>query len=137
MELEGYHLVGRAIHWPSSCGVRSNTHPVISKYFKTLTPAEMIPAEYRQSGYADFAAGSWLKAVRHLRATSSSSIPPDHPALRPRRLRRTEFKGILASDYDIQINKDFAQQRARPSQHQQTRSDLAHIIKALADWRAH
>ena len=36
-----------------------NTHPLISKYFRIATPAEMIPAEYRKSGFTDWGAPGW------------------------------------------------------------------------------
>jgi putative transport protein len=44
MELEGYELVGRAIQLAIEARHQINSHPLISKYFRVATPAEMIPA---------------------------------------------------------------------------------------------
>jgi arginine decarboxylase len=110
-----------------------NTHPLISKYFKTLTPAEMIPAKYRQSGYSDYSPGSWSKAI--------VALDHDEFFLDPTRVTLlcgqagydgTEFKGILAADHDIQINKTSRNSVLVQININNTRSDLAHIIKALA-----
>jgi arginine decarboxylase len=134
MELEGYHLVGRAIQLAIELRREVNTHPLISKYFKTLTPAEMIPAQYRQSGYADFAPGSWGKAVEALEDDEFFLDPTRVTLLCGRAgYDGTEFKGILAADHDIQINKTSRNSVLVQLNINNTRSDLAHIIKALAD----
>src|SRR4030095_15232086 len=105
----------------------------ISKYFKTLTPAEMIPAKYRQSGYSDYLPGSWSKAIE--------ALDHDEFFLDPTRVTLlcgragydgTEFKALLAEDYDIQINKTSRNSVLVQININNTRSDLAHIIKALA-----
>ena len=54
MELEGYELVQRAIQLAIEMRREINKHPLISKYFQAATPAEMIPAEYRKSGFTDY-----------------------------------------------------------------------------------
>ena len=56
MELEGYELVGRATQLAIEMRREINSHPLISKYFRAATPADMIPAEYRRSGMADYGA---------------------------------------------------------------------------------
>ncbi|HET7537081.1 MAG TPA: hypothetical protein VFJ90_11535, partial [Candidatus Didemnitutus sp.] len=106
MELEGYLLVGRAISLALELRREINTHPLISKYFKALTPAEMIPAKYRQSGYADYEPGTWVKAVEAL-DNDEFFLDPTRVTLLCGRagVDGTQFKGILASEYDIQINK--------------------------------
>ena len=39
-------------------------NPLISKYFKVLTPAEMIPAEFRESGVEDYPpVASWKQTL--------------------------------------------------------------------------
>ena len=134
MELEGYGLVNRAIQLSIELRREVNTHPLISKYFKALTPAELIPAKYRQSGYADYSPGSWAKAV--------VALDHDEFFLDPTRVTLlcgragfdgTEFKGILAANHDIQINKTSRNSVLVQININNTRSDLAHIIKALAD----
>src|SRR5207302_1404665 len=59
MELEGYELVGRAMQLAIEARRQINGHPLISKYFRVATPAEMIPAEYRKSGFTDWGAPGW------------------------------------------------------------------------------
>lgn len=59
MELEGYELVGRAIQLAIEARREINGHPLISKYFRAATPAEMVPAEYRKSGFIDWGAPGW------------------------------------------------------------------------------
>src|SRR5437763_5299332 len=49
MELEGYELGTRAIQLALDIRRAVNGHPLISKYFRMLDAAEMIPAEYRAS----------------------------------------------------------------------------------------
>jgi len=109
-----------------------NTHTVISKYFKALTPAEMIP-QISPDCYADYAPGSWAKAIEALDHDESSSSHAHHAAVRARGLRRHGIKGILAAEHDIQINKT-SRTACWSDQHQQHPQHLAHIIKALATW---
>ena len=54
MELEGYELVNRAIQLALDLRVAVNTHPLISKYFQILGADQMIPAEFRNSGFVDY-----------------------------------------------------------------------------------
>src|SRR4029453_6324720 len=54
MELEGYELTMRMTELALQIRREINGHPLISKYFKVLTPAEMIPAEFRESGVEDY-----------------------------------------------------------------------------------
>ena len=136
MELEGYELVSRAIQLSLELRNEINTHPLISKYFKALTSAEMIPAEFRKSGITDYNAPDtdWLKAL--------DSLDEDEFCLDPTRVTLlcgnagfdgTQFKGLLASDYDIQLNKTSRNSVLLQININNTRSDLAQIIKVLAE----
>ena len=137
MELEGYELVGRAIQLAIEARREINGHPLISKYFRVATPAEMIPAEYRKSGFTDWGAPGWTMS-RHdggaATTTSSTStrrgsrFSAAPPATTARSSRR-----ILASEHDIQINKTSRNSVLVQININNTRSDLAHLIKALAD----
>jgi len=49
------------------------------------------------------------------------------------RLRRHSVQGLLANDYDIQINKTSRNSVLVQININNTRSDLAHLIKALAE----
>src|SRR5436309_8748563 len=69
MELEGYELVARATQLALDIRRAVNSHPVISKYFRVLDADEMIPAEYRPSGFTSFlrAGLTWGDAVKAMR----------------------------------------------------------------------
>jgi arginine decarboxylase len=136
MELEGYELVGRAIQLAIEMRRAINTHPLISKYFRAATPAEMIPAEYRKSGFTDWGAPGWTMTG------TIGALDNDEFYLDPTRITLlcgaagydgTQFKGLLASEHDIQINKTSRNSVLVQININNTRSDLAHLIKALAD----
>jgi arginine decarboxylase len=136
MELEGYELVGRAMQLAIEARRQINGHPLISKYFRVATPAEMIPAEYRKSGFADWGAPGWTMA------DTMGALDNDEFYLDPTRLTLlcgaagydgTQFKALLASEHDIQINKTSRNSVLVQININNTRSDLAHLVKALAD----
>jgi arginine decarboxylase len=136
MELEGYELVQRAMQLAIEIRREINTHPLISKYFHAATPAEMIPDEYRKSGFADY--GTPGKTV----ADAWKALREDEFFLDPTRITvlcgaagydGSQFKALLASDYDIQINKTSRNSVLVQININNTRSDMAHLIKALAD----
>jgi arginine/lysine/ornithine decarboxylase len=136
MELEGYELVGRAIQLAIEARRQINTHPQISKYFRIATPAEMIPAEYRKSGFTDWGAPGWTMG------DTMGALDHDEFYLDPTRMTLlcgaagydgTQFKALLASEHDIQINKTSRNSVLVQININNTRSDLAHLVKALAD----
>jgi arginine decarboxylase len=136
VELEGYELVSRAIQLAVELRREINAHPLISKYFKAATPAEMIPAEYRKSGFTDYGQPGWNlpKLI--------GALDSDEFFLDPTRITLlcgnagydgTQFKALLASEYDIQINKTSRNSVLVQININNTKSDMAHLIKALAD----
>jgi arginine decarboxylase len=134
MELEGYDMTMRMTELALQIRREVNTHPLISKYFKVLTPAEMIPAEFRQSGVEDFPpAVNWKKLI--------DSWDNDEVALDPTRLtitcgaagfNGTQFKNLLAARFDIQLNKTSRNSILIQTNINNTRSDAAHLIGVLA-----
>jgi arginine decarboxylase len=134
MELEGYGLTSRMTELALQIRREVNNHPLISKYFRVLTPAEMIPAQYRESGIDDFPPkASWAATVK--------SWEDDEFALDPTRLTiacgaagfdGTQFKGLLASRFDIQLNKTSRNSVLIQTNINNTRSDAAHLISVLA-----
>ena len=78
MELEGYGLVMNAIQIALTIRAEVNSHPLISKYFSVLGADEMIPAEFRKSGFVDFLTPgtNWGDMSRRCARTNSTSIPP-------------------------------------------------------------
>lgn len=138
MELEGYELVMRSMALSLDLRRQVNNHPLISKYFHILTPGEMVPKEYRASGVEDYgqaAGGSTWNEVLH-------AWDNDEFALDPTRLTvvcgragfdGTQFKGLLAAKYDVQINKTSRNSILVQTNINNTRSDIAHLLKVLAD----
>jgi arginine decarboxylase len=136
MELEGFDLVSRAIALAVDIRHQVNTHPLVSKYFRVLSPAELIPAEYRASGFTDyFAKGvTWGDVVRSFRE--------DEFVLDPTRLTLvcgtagydgTQFKGILAAEYEIQLNKTSRNSVLLQTNINNTRSDVANLLHVLVE----
>jgi len=136
MELEGYELVQRAIQLAIELRQDINTHPLISKYFHAATPAEMVPAQYRQSGFSDYGVAGWSLAK------TIKALQTDEFFLDPTRVTLlcgnagydgSQFKALLSNEYDIQINKTSRNSVLVQININNTRSDVAHLIKALAD----
>jgi arginine decarboxylase len=136
MELEGYQLVSRMLQHALALRREINNHPLISKYFRVATPAEMIPAQYRASGFDDYGTptGTWAHWL--------NALEEDEFMLDPTRITLlcgdagydgSQFKALLAEEHDIQINKTSRNSVLVQININNTRSDLAHIIKALAD----
>ena len=136
MELEGYSLVMNAIEIALRIRRAVNGHPLISKYFRVLGPDRMIPEEFRQSGFSDFFGPgvNWGTLVEAMRE--------DEFYLDPTRMTLvcgtagfdgTEFKGLLASRYNIQLNKTSRNSVLLQSNINNTRSDVAQLIRVLVE----
>jgi arginine decarboxylase len=136
MELEGYGLVMNAISIALKIRRAVNTHPLISKYFKVLGADDLIPAQFRQSGFVDFLTpgAGWGDLVKAMRE--------DEFYLDPTRMTLvcgtagfdgTQFKGILANKYGIQINKTSRNSVLFQSNINNTRSDVAHLIRVMVE----
>jgi arginine decarboxylase len=134
MELEGYELVNRAIQLALDLRGEVNSHPLVSKYFRILGADEMIPAAFRNSGFVDYLTPgvNWSTAVKALRE--------DEFALDVTRLTLvcgsagfdgTQFKNLLAQDFDVQLNKTSRNSVLLQTNINNTRSDIAHLIKVL------
>jgi arginine decarboxylase len=135
MELEGYEMVNRSTQLALDIRREVNSHPLISKYFRVAGANEMIPAEFRSSGFVDYLEPgvNWTTALKSLRE--------DEIALDVTRLTLvcgtagfdgTEFKKLLASDYDIQLNKTSRNSVLLQTNINNTRSDIAHLLKVLS-----
>jgi arginine decarboxylase len=135
MELEGYELVMGAIQNALDIRREVNGHPLVSKYFRVLEPAEMIPAEFRPSGFESFTEGAtWVDALRAMRE--------DEFVLDATRLTLmcgtagfdgTQFKGLLAAEYEIQLNKTSRNSVLLQTNINNTRSDVANLLKVLVE----
>ncbi|MEA2880928.1 MAG: hypothetical protein QOH32_147 [Bradyrhizobium sp.] len=136
MELEGFGLVANAIEVAFAIRNAVNNNPLLSKYFRVLGADAMVPAQYRQSGFTDYHAPgvNWASVVK--------SFDEDEFCLDPTRMTLvcgtagfdgTQFKGILANDYGIQVNKTSRNSVLIQSNINNTRSDIAHLVRVLAE----
>jgi arginine decarboxylase len=134
MELEGYGLVHNAIEVALAIRRAVNNHPLISKYFRVLGADKMVPEQYRQSGFTDFLDPKSNWAVAH------RSMREDEFCLDPTRMTLvcgtagfdgTQFKGLLAERYNIQLNKTSRNSVLLQSNINNTRSDVAHLVRVL------
>jgi arginine decarboxylase len=134
--LEGYGLVHNAIEISLAIRQAIAAHPLISKYFHVLGADKMVPAEYRTSGFTDYLdpQTNWALARR--------SLQEDEFCLDPTRMTLvcgtagydgTQFKGLLANSYNIQINKTSRNSVLLQSNINNTRSDVANLIRVLAE----
>jgi arginine decarboxylase len=136
MELEGYELTTRATELALRIRREVNNHPLISKYFRIATPADMIPPEFRPSGITDYVRpdSTWKQVL--------DAWDRDEFALDPTRLTvicgtagfdGTQFKNTLADRFDVQVNKTSRNSVLVQTNINNTRSDAALLIKVLAD----
>ncbi|HET7780171.1 MAG TPA: hypothetical protein VFL07_16635, partial [Rudaea sp.] len=136
MELEGYELVRKAIEIALAIRKSVNEHPVISKYFRVLGSDGMIPKEFRNSGFTDFlaAGANWMTALK--------AVADDEFFLDPTRMTLvcgtagfdgTSLKNMLAAKYNIQLNKTSRNSVLLQSNINNTRSDVALLIKVLLE----
>jgi len=136
MELEGYGLVHNAIEVALAIRQAVKEHPLISKYFHILGADQMVPGEYRHSGFTDYLdpKSNWAVVRR--------SMHEDEFCLDPTRMTLvcgtagfdgTQFKGLLANRYNVQLNKTSRNSVLLQSNINNTRSDVAHLIRVLVE----
>ncbi len=133
-ELEGYELVLKQIMLAQELRAHVNSDPQLSRYFRFLTPAEMIPSEYRETGLENYQGGDpWKRAFE--------AVERDEFFLDPTRLTLmcgtagfdgTEFKNALADEWDIQINKTSRNTVLFQSNINNNRSATSYLIETLA-----
>ncbi|MGE8392192.1 MAG: beta-eliminating lyase-related protein [Pseudomonas sp.] len=134
MELEGYELVMSATQLAFDIRREVGRHPLISKYFKILTIEDLVPTVYRASGLQDYLAKgtAWSTVV--------DALNTDEVALDPTRLTLvcghagfdgTTFKNLLTNRYDVQLNKTSRNSVLLQTNINNTRSDVAHLIRVL------
>ncbi|HVS13001.1 MAG TPA: ornithine decarboxylase [Thermoanaerobaculia bacterium] len=134
VELEGYELVQRSMEIATILRRKINSHPVLAKYFQVLGPAELIPADHRPSGLAEYydPEGGW--------ASMESAWENDEIVLDPTRLTLhvgvtgmdgDTFKKHLIDEYDIQINKTSRNTILLMIHIGTTRGAAAHLIEVL------
>ncbi len=108
VELEGYELVRKSVEVAMLLRKQIEEHPKLRRFFNTLTMQELIPAEFRPSGLAEF-----YNSERGFQAMEEA-FRDDEFALDPTRVTLhvgnsgydgDSFKQMLMDDHDIQLNK--------------------------------
>jgi arginine decarboxylase len=136
MELEGYELVMKAIEVSLAIRREVARHPLISKYFSVLGADRMVPEQFRTSGFVDYLqpGANWM--------TAAQALVEDEFCLDPTRMTLvcgtagydgTAFKNLLASRYNIQLNKTSRNSVLIQSNINNTRSDVAALVKVLLE----
>lgn len=135
VELEGFEFVQKQVEAAMVMRRCISTHPLLAKYFKVLTVADMVPAEYRESGitsYFDPEHGwndiwdAWSKDEFALDATRITLATG-----------RAGFDGatfktaVLMDRYGIQINKTSRNSVLFMTNIGTTRSSVAYLIEVL------
>ena len=135
VELEGFEFIQRQVEQAMSLRKAINHHPLMSKYFRLLTVAEMIPAEYRKSGIKSYwdpehgwsdLAEAWSEDEFVLDATRITLL-----------VAGTGWDGdtfknqILMDRHGIQINKTSRNTVLFMTNIGTTRSSVAYLIEVL------
>ncbi|ARE39251.1 Lysine decarboxylase [Rhodovulum sp. P5] len=137
VELEGFEFVQRQVESAMAIRRAVSTHPLLEKYFKVLTVADIIPEEYRaatSTHYYDPKQG-WTD--------KSAMWQDDEFVLDPTRITLTvggtgwdgdTFKTkILMDKYGIQINKTSRNTVLFMTNIGTTRSSIAYLIEVLVE----
>lgn len=137
VELEGFEFVQRQVESAMSIRRAVASHPLLGKYFRVLTPADMIPEDFRESGiesYYDPKQGwteSWdiwgrdefvLDPTRVTLAVGDTGWDGD-----------TFKTQILMDKYGIQINKTSRNTVLFMTNIGTTRSSVAYLIEVLVE----
>ncbi len=133
-ELEGFKLVERQAELAMELLDATQSHPLISKYFRVLTTPDMIPPEFRTSGITAPSLAGWSEMDRAWREDEFVRDPS----------RLTLFIGLTGVDGDtfkhdylmarhgIQVNKTSRNSVLFMTNIGTTRSAVAHLIEVLA-----
>jgi arginine/lysine/ornithine decarboxylase len=134
VELEGYELVQHATELALTLRERINSHPLISRYFRLLSPEDLVPAEFRPSGFQTYRdiKTSWSRLDR--------AWEEDEFCLEPTRLTLfvanlgvtgDTFKRRLIEQFDIQVNKTSRNTVLFMTHIGTTRGAVAYLIEVL------
>ena len=135
VELEGYELVQSAMELALILRERINAHPGISRFFKILTPEDLIPSEFRPSGFASY------REARTDWKGMDLAWEKDEFCLDPTRLtlfagltgiEGDAFKRLLMEEHDIQVNKTSRNTLLFMTHIGTTRGSVAYLIDVLA-----
>lgn len=110
-DMEGYAMVSNVYQMAFRMREEVAKDPILSKYFRVLTPADLIPWEYRESGlesYTQYGSEEEFEIV--LKAWEEDELVLD-PSRITLYLAATGFNGnefkvdVLMDEFEIQVNK--------------------------------
>lgn len=135
VELEGFEFVQRQIESAMSLRRAIAVHPLLQKYFKLLTVADIIPEEYRESGVESYydARHGWTDAW-DIWTSDEFVLDPTKVTLA---IGGTGWDGdtfkndILMDKHGIQINKTSRNTVLFMTNIGTTRSSVAYLIEVL------
>ena len=137
VELEGFEFVQRQIESAMAIRKAVATHPTLKKYFRVLTPADMIPEEYRESGVnAYYDADQGWSDKWDIWTKDEFVLDPTRVTLA---VGGTGWDGdtfktkILMDKYGIQINKTSRNSVLFMTNIGTTRSSVAYLIEVLVE----
>jgi len=112
VELEGYGMLANAQHMSLTIREEVNKDPLLSKYFRLLSPAELIPEEFRPSGFTSYIGDG---STDDLLPIVDQAWEHDEFVLEPTRMTLStaaagidgdQFKeDVLMDRFGIQVNK--------------------------------
>ena len=111
VDLEGYAMVSEAYQMALFIRERIKSDPLLSKYFKILSPAEMVAAEFCPSGFNSFTdelSTEYLERMRKAWFEDEFVLDPTRLTLyvADTGFNGTQFKNdVLMNRFGIQINK--------------------------------
>jgi arginine decarboxylase len=137
VELEGFEFVQRQVESAMAIRRAVATHPLLNKYFRVLTPSDMIPEEYRESGVvAYFDEHEGWSDKWEIWAQDEFVLDPTRVTLA---VGGTGWDGdtfktkILMDKYGIQINKTSRNSVLFMTNIGTTRSSVAYLIEVLVE----
>lgn len=135
VELEGFELVQKQVEMAMVLREKVATHPLLSKYFRVLTPHDMIPDTYRESGIeAYYEAGKGWNDIWEAWARDEFALDATRITLLIGKtgLDGDTFKNKeLMDKYGIQINKTSRNTVLFMTNIGTTRSSVAYLIEVL------
>ncbi|MEM9308155.1 MAG: aminotransferase class I/II-fold pyridoxal phosphate-dependent enzyme [Pseudomonadota bacterium] len=137
VELEGFEFVQRQVESAMAIRRAVMTHPLLRKYFRVLTPSDMIPEEYRESGIVSyFKEHEGWSDKWEIWARDEFVLDPTRVTLA---VGGTGWDGdtfktkILMDKYGIQINKTSRNSVLFMTNIGTTRSSVAYLIEVLVE----
>ncbi len=133
VELEGYDFVAKSITLAMMIRERITSDPLLGKVLPRACPDDMIPAEYRPSGFEHYYDSKRLGPHGSGGSADEFVLDPTRVTLHVGRtgMDGDTFKKLLMDKYDIQINKTSRNTVLFMIHIGMTRGTIAHLVNVL------